>query len=154
MAIASNFPAIKPSLLLDFANTKKLDSRVTFTRTTTATYYDGVTTAMAEQNLILESQALNSSSWSRGSTTVSDNSVAAPDGTTTASTATTSAAGSSLRTIAITVQPSTTYTFSFFALRGTMSDLKYSIYNNTAASNIVAPTSYYASTNTMWEQQC
>ena len=147
MAIASNFPAIKPSLLLDFANTKKLDSRVTFTRTTTATYYDGVTTAMAEQNLILESQALNSSSWDRGSTTVSDNSVAAPDGTTTASTATTSAAGSSLRTIAITVQPSTTYTFSFFALRGTMSDLKYSIYNNTAASDIVAPTSYYASTN-------
>lgn len=40
MSITSNFPAIKPTLLLDFANTKQLDSRITFTRASTATYID------------------------------------------------------------------------------------------------------------------
>lgn len=40
MSITSNFPAIKPTLLLDFANTKQLDSRITFTRASTATYFD------------------------------------------------------------------------------------------------------------------
>ena len=51
MSIQSNFPNLKPSLLLDFANTKQLDNRVTFTRSAPATYYDGKTTAKAEQNL-------------------------------------------------------------------------------------------------------
>jgi hypothetical protein len=40
MAIQSNFPAIKPTLLLDFANVKALDPRITFTRASTATYVD------------------------------------------------------------------------------------------------------------------
>jgi hypothetical protein len=87
MAIASNFPAIKPSLSLDFANTKRLDSRVTFTRTTTATYYDGVTTAKAEQNLLRNSQVFSYdvSSWDNtvGNTITSSTEIA-PDGTATA----------------------------------------------------------------------
>ena len=33
-------PNIRPTLNLDFANSKIVDSRITFTRTTTATYYD------------------------------------------------------------------------------------------------------------------
>jgi hypothetical protein len=40
MAIQSNFPAIKPTLLLDFANVKALDPRITFTRASIATYFD------------------------------------------------------------------------------------------------------------------
>jgi hypothetical protein len=40
MTIQSNFPAIKPTLLLDFANVKALDPRITFTRASTATYFD------------------------------------------------------------------------------------------------------------------
>jgi len=40
MSIQSNFPAIKPTLLLDFANVKALDPRITFTRASTATYID------------------------------------------------------------------------------------------------------------------
>jgi hypothetical protein len=87
MAIASNFPTVDPSLLLDFANTKRLDSRVTFTRTTTATYYDGVTTAMAEQNLLRNSQVFSYdvSSWDNivGNTITSSTEIA-PDGTATA----------------------------------------------------------------------
>jgi hypothetical protein len=38
-----NLPSIRPSLLLDFANSKTLDPRIDFTRSSTATYYDGST---------------------------------------------------------------------------------------------------------------
>ena len=37
--IANSLPFVRPSLLLDFANSRTLDPRVTFTRATTATYY-------------------------------------------------------------------------------------------------------------------
>jgi hypothetical protein len=83
MSIQSNFPAIKPTLLLDFANTKQLDPRITFTRASTATYY-GTQTAKAEENLLLQSQTFDNASWiGLGITTTADTS-AAPDGTTTA----------------------------------------------------------------------
>jgi len=85
MSIASLYPSINPSLLLDFANSKVLDPRITFTRTTTATYYDGVTTAKAEENLLTYSQEFDDASWTKGSVTVTANSATtAPDGTTTA----------------------------------------------------------------------
>jgi hypothetical protein len=58
MAIQSNYPDIRPSLNLDFANTKTLDPRVTFTRASTATFYDGKTVAKAEENLLLNSATL------------------------------------------------------------------------------------------------
>lgn len=86
MAIQSNFPAIKPSLMLDFANTKSLDPRITFTRASTATYYDGVTTAMAEQNLFTYSEQFDNAAWTKTNATVTANSTTAPDGTTTADT--------------------------------------------------------------------
>jgi hypothetical protein len=40
MTIRHLYPAVEPSLNLDFANSKKLDSRITFTRGSTATYTD------------------------------------------------------------------------------------------------------------------
>lgn len=58
MAIQSNYPDIRPSLNLDFANSKQLDPRITFTRASTATYYDGKTVAKAEENLLLNSATL------------------------------------------------------------------------------------------------
>ncbi len=84
MSLSSNFPTIKPSLNLDFANTKRLDPRVTFTRSTTGTYYDGVTTAMAEQNLALQSQAFGTSPWGVFNGSISYDATTAPDGTSTA----------------------------------------------------------------------
>jgi hypothetical protein len=84
MAIQSNFPALKPSLMLDFANVKQLDPRITFTRASTATYYNGVTTAMAEQNLLLYSQQFDVADWTKTRATVTANATTAPDGTTTA----------------------------------------------------------------------
>jgi hypothetical protein len=84
MAIQSNFPSIRPSLLLDFANSKRLDPRVTFTRASTATYYDGVTVSKAEENLFLRSAEFNEAVWSKDAATVTANAVNAPDGTATA----------------------------------------------------------------------
>ena len=116
MSIQSNFPAIKPTLLLDFANTKQLDPRITFTRASTATYY-GTQTAKAEENLILQSQTFGSSSWSiEGITRTADTSTA-PDGTTTADTVTETATTSAHRLDA-DVATSSTVTLSVFAKLG------------------------------------
>ena len=85
MTIAQNFPAISPSLLLDFANVQALDSRITFTRATTATYY-GTRTALAEQNLF--TQSVGMSDWvisnSGAQITRVLNATTAPDSTSTA----------------------------------------------------------------------
>jgi hypothetical protein len=91
MSIAQNFPNIKPSLMLSFADTKQLDSRITYTRASTASFYNGVSTAMAEQNLLTYSQEFDNAVWQLGSTTVTANTTAAPDGTTTAETLTATA---------------------------------------------------------------
>lgn len=84
MSIQANFPAIKPTLLLDFANTEALDPRITFTRASTGTYYDGKAVAKAEENLLTFSEQFDNAAWSKGSSTITVNSVTAPDGTTTA----------------------------------------------------------------------
>jgi hypothetical protein len=82
MAIQSLYPSIAPSLSLDFARTKVLDPRITFSRASTATFYDGRTVAKAEENLLLQSQTMNS--WSSSAMGITADSTAAPDGTTTA----------------------------------------------------------------------
>jgi hypothetical protein len=40
MSLSLNYPTISPSLLLDFANSGRLDPRVTFSRASNATYFD------------------------------------------------------------------------------------------------------------------
>ena len=104
MTISANYPAIRPSLLLDFANEQALDPRITFTRSTTGTYYNGYSSAVAEQNLLTYSQAFapGATSWSAyggGTVTVTDNVTTAPDGTTTASSLIGGAASGTYKTI-------------------------------------------------------
>lgn len=82
--VATGYPNIRPTLNLDFANSKTLDSRIDFTRSTTATYYDGKTSAKAEENLVRYSQEI--SQWTSQGVTITSDSVVAPDGTTTADT--------------------------------------------------------------------
>ena len=53
------YPTVSPTLNLDFANSATVDPRITFVRNSTATYYDGKTTAMAEQNLLLYSNTFS-----------------------------------------------------------------------------------------------
>lgn len=83
MTIQQNYPAIKPTLNLDFANTKQLDPRITYSRTSTGTYYDGKTVAKAEENLLTQSG--NVAVWTQllGASRTA-NATVAPDGTTTA----------------------------------------------------------------------
>jgi len=108
MSIKANYPDIRPTLNLDFANTKRLDPRITFTRTTTGTYVgsDGlIKTAaidearfdhdpatgeslglLAEEsrtNLIPYSEEFDNAAWIKiRSTTVTASSVTTPDGET------------------------------------------------------------------------
>lgn len=77
-------PSIRPSLLLDFANTRQLDPRVTFARASTGTFYDGKSVVKAEENLLMYSQEFDNAAWTKASSTVTANITAAPDGTSTA----------------------------------------------------------------------
>ena len=104
--------SIKPSLLLDFANSKTLDPRITFTRASTATYtgYDGLIKTAASgaprfdfnpttgeslgilieesrTNLLTYSEQFDNAAWTKvGTASVTANNVTAPDGTLTADT--------------------------------------------------------------------
>jgi hypothetical protein len=84
LKVDSDLTNISPSLLLDFANTKALDPRITFTRASTASFYDGVTTAKAEENLVIRSEELDNAAWSKFNITATANSTASPDGAITA----------------------------------------------------------------------
>ena len=76
-------PIVRPTLNLHFSKTKKLDSRVSFSRNTTATYYDG-TSAKAEENLFSYSQEFDNAYWGKIRSTITANDTTAPDGTLTA----------------------------------------------------------------------
>lgn len=85
MSTSSLYPATRPSLVLDFANTKQLDPRITYSRASTGTYYDGTTSVVAEQNLLLHPQTFDNASWStKSGVTVTADATIAPDGTSTA----------------------------------------------------------------------
>jgi hypothetical protein len=122
MAIQTLYPAITPSLLLDFANVKALDPRVSFVRTTTAVFYNGVTTAKAEENLLLYSQEFDNAYWILQNTTRTSNTETAPDGTVTAETVTnTTDTGSHIirSSTTISIVSGLPYTISVFAKKGT-----------------------------------
>jgi len=105
----ADFPSVRPSLLLDFANSKALDPRISYSRASTATYVgaDGLikTAAIneprfdhnpttgeslgllieeARTNLALYSGDFSNAAWVEQGTTKTANALAAPDGTTTA----------------------------------------------------------------------
>ena len=84
MAIETLYPAIRPSLDLNFAGSKTLDPRITFSRASAATYYDGKTVAKAEENLLVNSQSFGISTWVLAFASIVGNSISAPDGTLTA----------------------------------------------------------------------
>ena len=129
----------QPSLVLDFAGTGTLDPRITFTRSTTGTYYNssgvlstaainearfdynpstlaplGLLIEQSSTNLLTYSQDFSNAAWAglTSGVTVVGNNATAPDGTTTADTATFT--GSSYRYQFINTGTITgvTYTFS------------------------------------------
>lgn len=107
--LAGNLPVIRPTLLLDFANSLAVDPRITFSRASTATQvnkfgllelvasgasriaYDPVSLAcrglMGERsstNLFTYSEQLDNAAWAKASATITANATVAPDGATTA----------------------------------------------------------------------
>ena len=49
MSLSQNYPTTRPTLTLDFAKAKRVDPRVTFTRASTATYFDASGTLRSAQ---------------------------------------------------------------------------------------------------------
>jgi hypothetical protein len=119
MTIRHLYPAVEPSLNLDFANSRKLDSRITFTRGSTATYTDesgiirtaaanearfdhdpttgeslGLLVEESRQNLLLQSEDF-STTWTTNQTSITANVINSPLGTATADLVTVSSDGSS-----------------------------------------------------------
>jgi hypothetical protein len=107
MSISQNFPSTRPSLNLNFARSKTLDPRITFTRTSSATYIDenglikiapansprfdhdpvtgeclGLLVEEQRQNLLLRSEEFNNTSWVKSAVGIATNTTAttAPDG--------------------------------------------------------------------------
>jgi hypothetical protein len=141
MSIASRFPAIKPTLLLDFVNNENLDPRITFTRSTTATRtnrdgfiqlvavdaprfeYDPITLDLTgilleEQrtNLLTYSEQFNNAAWTAVGVSVQSNVELSPDGTLTADKIIPSATSSAFKELQqnATITLGTTYTFSCY----------------------------------------
>jgi hypothetical protein len=132
----------KPTLNLDFAGTKTLDPRVTFTRASNATYFDanGVMqtagndvarfdhnpTTLQSLGLLIEEQRTNlltyssefdNAAWTKTRSSITANTIVAPDGTLTGDKLVedTSATNSHLVIQTSTATKNATYTFSFFA---------------------------------------
>lgn len=83
MTIASNYPNFKTALLLDFVNCQKLDPRITFTRASTGSYYDGKISVVSDQNIATYSQTFNNAVWTTASVIVTGG-IVDPNGGTTA----------------------------------------------------------------------
>jgi hypothetical protein len=135
MTISANYPSLRPTLLLDFANSEVLDPRITFSRPTTGTYYDGKTVAKAEENLFLRSQEFDNADWNKSSATVTANAIAAPDGTTTADLLTVSAQFGGVSQFRNTISGQQ-YTISFWALVNTGTNA-YSVVDNSGGAGIL-----------------
>jgi hypothetical protein len=105
----ADFPSVRPSLLLDFANSKALDPRMSFSRASTATYvgangliktaaineprFDhnpstgeslGLLIEEARTNLQTYSEQFDNAAWTKSNTTITANAATAPDGSSTA----------------------------------------------------------------------
>lgn len=88
LEISTLYPAIRPSLNLDFVNNRYLDPRISFSRSSTATYYDGKTTHKSEENLLTYSEQLDNAAWTKTNITVTANTQVNPFGQSTSETLT------------------------------------------------------------------
>ena len=118
----------RPSLLLDFAQTKQLDPRITFSRASTASYYDGKSIVKAEENLLTYSQQING--WNAQNTSTAADVAVAPDGTTTADQVNEGTVASNYHTVNTNVSlvAGLTYCFSVYAKNVSAQYLFLSVY--------------------------
>ena len=137
---------VEPSLMLNFAAVEALDPRITYTRASTATYYNGVTTAVAEQNLALQSQNWAISPWTTfgsGTPVATANADVAPDGTTTATSLVFSSQFQNRTQTVIPLIGGVVYTVSFYA-KTTSGNTALHIVYDTGATTPITTTSSWA----------
>ena len=109
LGVSTTLPVLRPTLNLDFANSLTVDSRITFTRASTATRYNakgllesvasgvpridydpetlackGLLIEESRTNLLTYSEQFNNAAWTKTRASITANAVTAPDGTTTA----------------------------------------------------------------------
>ena len=84
-ALSTGVSGSASTLDLQFAGATALDSRITFTRASSASYYDSTgILRLAPVNLLTYSEQFNNAAWVKNATTVAANAIAAPDGSLTA----------------------------------------------------------------------
>ena len=111
-------------------------------------YTDGCGSWLLEgqsTNLITYSEDF--SGWFSTNYTAQSNVSNSPSGNNDASSLTNPNGAGGLIKQNVVVAESTNYTFSFYAKKGTASDVKYSVYDNTNGSDIIPSTSYYSQLN-------
>jgi hypothetical protein len=160
-----------PNLDLNFAGTKTLDPRVTFTRASTGTYvgsdgliksattdearFDhnpttgeslGLLVEEARTNLLLRSEEFNTT-WTKAAVSVTDNQRVAPNGTTTMDTVTLTG-GSGYLQQAITSVSTTVYTQSIYVFSAS-NRMRLIAHNGTADICNITWTSVSSNTNTV-----
>jgi hypothetical protein len=117
-------------------------------------YTDGTASILLEgqsTNLVTYSSDFSQSVWSKIGLAVNSNQVISPDGSVNADEINITAANAHFLFDVISVSPSTNYTFTFYAKKGTATDASYSILNETNFTNIVNTTSYFNQiSNTGW----
>ena len=112
-------PPADPTLRLDFANSKTLDPRLTFSRASIGTYYSRDTVKQNE-NAFHYSQEFDNAYWTKTNSSVTANSTVAPDGTTTADTITRTNTNATNHGLKRTIAIKRSYvTVSVFAKAGT-----------------------------------
>jgi hypothetical protein len=161
MTIKALYPNVRPTLNLDFAKTKALDPRITFTRASTATFvgadgliktaasgaarFDhnpttgeslGLLVEEARTNLVRPSTSFNSGNWvNYGTGTVTANAATAPDGTNTAALINyIDGEGRQAQIFSPTVAVGVTYTYSVYVKAGTSSQCNLFIQDGTGAT--------------------
>jgi len=103
-------------------------------------------------NLVPHSEYFGASDWVKTGLTIASNEVTSPDGNLNGTEVTISNGSHFLFDI-ISVSPSTTYTFSWYAKRGTATNVSYSVYDDTNGADIIPSTSYYSQlSDTEWKR--
>lgn len=142
MAIKDSYPSVRPSLDLNFASSRIIDPRITFTRASSATYFDekgvmrtapagvpridfdpvtgeckGLLIEEQRTNLLTYSEQLDNAAWTKIRVTVATNATTAPDGTLTADKLvedTTASTTHGIATSSFSAVSGTPYTFSVY----------------------------------------
>lgn len=101
---------------------------------------------ISNRNLLVQSNTLSDASWTRITTTQTQNGATLPSGSVGWTIATTAAANCTQRQTIVTV-PGVTYVVSWWAKAGTLTDCAYAAYNATGGAFIVSQTNYFSSLN-------